>query len=83
MALSVLPHLVKLARDKQGRKEEMVILTATSGDTGKAALEGFADVPGTRIIVFYPRNGVSRIQELQMITQKGFESPCGGYPGQF
>lgn len=58
------------ARKNQADKE-IVILTATSGDTGKAAMAGFADVPGTRIIVFYPKGGVSRIQELQMRTQKG------------
>ncbi len=71
MALSILPHLLTTAARKNQVTNEIVILTATSGDTGKAALAGFADVPGTRIIVFYPKNGVSQIQELQMVTQKG------------
>lgn len=71
MALSILPHLLTTAAKKNNVKNDIVILTATSGDTGKAALAGFADVPGTKIIVFYPKNGVSRIQELQMVTQKG------------
>lgn len=71
MALSILPHLLTTSAKKNHVKNEIVILTATSGDTGKAALAGFADVPGTRIIVFYPKNGVSRVQELQMVTQKG------------
>ncbi|VTS12278.1 threonine synthase [Streptococcus pseudoporcinus] len=71
MALSVLPHLLTIAAKKQGVSNKVVILTATSGDTGKAAMAGFADVPGTEIIVFYPKNGVSKIQELQMTTQKG------------
>ena len=71
MALSILPHLLTTAAKKNHAKNEIVILTATSGDTGKAALAGFADVEGTRIIVFYPKNGVSKVQELQMVTQKG------------
>ena len=71
MALSILPHLLTTSAKKNQVKNEIVILTATSGDTGKAALAGFADVPGTKIIVFYPKNGVSPIQEKQMITQKG------------
>ncbi|MBO7358409.1 MAG: threonine synthase [Clostridia bacterium] len=71
VALSVLPRLISLAREQLGVKEETVILTATSGDTGKAALEGFRDVPGTRIIVFYPEGGVSDIQHMQMATQRG------------
>ncbi len=71
MALSILPHLMTTAAKKNQVEDEIVILTATSGDTGKAALAGFADVPGTRIIVFYPKEGVSRVQELQMVTQKG------------
>lgn len=71
MALSILPHLMTTAARKQNRKEKIVILTATSGDTGKAALAGFADVPGTSIIVFYPKDGVSKIQEKQMVTQAG------------
>ena len=71
MALSILPHLMTTAAKKNGVENEIVILTATSGDTGKAAMAGFADVEGTRIIVFYPKNGVSKVQELQMTTQKG------------
>ena len=71
MALSILPHLLTTSAKKNHAENEIVILTATSGDTGKAALAGFADVEGTRIIVFYPKDGVSRVQELQMVTQKG------------
>ena len=71
MALSILPHLMTTSAKKNHAENEIVILTATSGDTGKAALAGFADVEGTRIIVFYPKNGVSKVQELQMVTQKG------------
>lgn len=75
MALSILPHFMTTAAKKNHVDKEIVILTATSGDTGKAAMAGFADVPGTRIIVFYPKDGVSRVQELQMVTQKG-ENTC-------
>lgn len=71
MALSVLPKLMTVAAQKNNLENDIVILTATSGDTGKAALVGFADVPQTHIIVFYPENGVSDIQERQMVTQKG------------
>lgn len=71
MALSILPHLMITSAKKNHADKDIVILTATSGDTGKAALAGFADVPGTKIIVFYPKNGVSPIQEKQMVTQKG------------
>mgnify|MGYP005767167091 FL=1 len=71
MALSILPHLMTTAARKNQVHNDIVILTATSGDTGKGALAGFADVPGTRIIVFYPKDGVSPIQEKQMVTQKG------------
>ena len=71
MALSILPHLLTTSAKKNNVKNDIVILTATSGDTGKAALAGFADVEGTKIIVFYPKNGVSKVQELQMVTQKG------------
>lgn len=71
VALSVLPRLITAAEKAEGSSKDVVILTATSGDTGKAALEGFHDVPGTRIVVFYPYNGTSRVQELQMTTQKG------------
>lgn len=71
MALSILPYLLTTALKKENENKTIAILTATSGDTGKAALEGFADVPGTEIIVFFPRDGVSKIQALQMTTQKG------------
>ena len=83
MALSILPHLMTTAAKKNGVKNEIVILTATSGDTGKAAMAGFADVPGTRIIVFYPKDGVSRVQELQMLTQKGDNTSVVGIDGNF
>lgn len=83
MALSILPHLMTTAAKKNHVKNEIVILTATSGDTGKAAMAGFADVPGTRIIVFYPKDGVSRIQELQMLTQKGENTAVVGISGNF
>lgn len=71
VALSLLPQLISQARDMEGIEDEMLILTATSGDTGKAALEGFRDVPGTKIIVFYPHGGVSAVQQAQMATQEG------------
>ncbi|MBO4853879.1 MAG: threonine synthase [Oscillospiraceae bacterium] len=71
VALSLLPRFITAARQVQGVEDEIVILTATSGDTGKAALEGFRDVPGTRIIVFYPEGGVSPVQQMQMTTQEG------------
>ena len=71
MALSILPHLLTTAAKKNNVSDEIIILTATSGDTGKAALAGFAKVPGTKIIVFYPKDGVSPIQEKQMLTQEG------------
>lgn len=83
MALSILPHLLTTAAKKNGVTKEIVILTATSGDTGKAALAGFADVPGTKIIVFYPKGGVSRIQELQMVTQKGDNTAVVAIHGNF
>ena len=83
MALSILPHLMTTAARKNQIKNEIVILTATSGDTGKAALAGFADVPGTRIAVFYPKNGVSPVQERQMVTQKGENTFVVGIHGNF
>ncbi|MCC8067969.1 MAG: threonine synthase [Clostridiales bacterium] len=83
MALSILPYLMTTAAKKNHETREIVILTATSGDTGKAALAGFADVPGTRIIVFYPKNGVSAIQEKQMVTQKGANTCVIGIRGNF
>lgn len=83
MALSILPHLMTTAAKKNNVKNEIVILTATSGDTGKAAMAGFADVPGTKIIVFYPKHGVSPIQEKQMVTQKGANTYVVGITGNF
>ena len=83
MALSILPYLMVTAAKKNKAKNEIVILTATSGDTGKAALAGFADVPGTKIIVFYPKHGVSPIQEQQMVTQKGDNTCVIGIEGNF
>ena len=83
MALSILPHLMITSARKNNIKNDIVILTATSGDTGKAALAGFADVEGTRIVVFYPKNGVSAIQERQMVTQKGDNTHVVGIKGNF
>lgn len=83
MALSILPHLLITSAKKNNVKNDIVILTATSGDTGKAALAGFADVKGTKIIVFYPKNGVSPIQEKQMVTQKGDNTYVIGINGNF
>ena len=71
MALQVMPHLLRAALVKTGEKKQVCILVATSGDTGKAALEGFRDVAGTKIFVFYPSDGVSDVQKLQMRTQQG------------
>jgi threonine synthase len=83
MALSILPHLLTTAARKNNISDDIVILTATSGDTGKAALAGFADVRGTKIIVFYPKDGVSRVQEKQMVTQKGDNTYVIGIKGNF
>ncbi len=83
MALSILPHLLTKAARKNNINDDIVILTATSGDTGKAALAGFADVKGTKIIVFYPKDGVSRVQEKQMVTQKGDNTYVIGIKGNF
>lgn len=83
MALSILPHLLTTSARKNHITNEIVILTATSGDTGKAALAGFADVEGTSIIVFYPKNGVSAIQERQMVTQRGKNTKVVGITGNF
>ena len=83
MALSILPHLLITSARKNNVKNDIVILTATSGDTGKAALAGFADVEGTKIVVFYPKNGVSPIQEKQMVTQKGANTHVVGIHGNF
>ena len=71
VALSMLPQLLTAAKAEKGEKRDILILTATSGDTGKAALEGFRDVPGVRICVFYPYGGVSQVQRAQMVTQEG------------
>lgn len=83
MALSILPYLLTTSAKKNQVKNDIVILTATSGDTGKAALAGFADVPGTKIIVFYPKHGVSPIQEKQMVTQRGANTSVVGIIGNF
>lgn len=83
MALSILPHLMTTAARKNHIQNEIVILTATSGDTGKAAMAGFADVPGTKIIVFYPKDGVSNIQEKQMVTQRGGNTYVVAIKGNF
>lgn len=83
MALSILPYLLKTASKRLNIEKEIVILTATSGDTGKAALEGFADVDGTKIIVFFPEDGVSQIQKRQMVTQRGKNTFVVGIEGNF
>lgn len=83
MALSILPHLLTTSAKKNDVKNDIVILTATSGDTGKAAMAGFANVPGTKIVVFYPKGGVSPIQEKQMVTQKGDNTFVVGINGNF
>ncbi len=83
MALSILPYLLITATKKENENKKICILTATSGDTGKAALEGFADVPGTEIIVFYPSQGVSEVQERQMITQEGDNTHVFAIEGNF
>lgn len=83
MALSILPYLLTTSAKKQGVNNKIVILTATSGDTGKAAMAGFSDVPGTEIIVFYPKDGVSKVQELQMTTQTGENTHVIAIDGNF
>ena len=83
MALSILPYLMTTAAAKNGSGKEIVILTATSGDTGKAALAGFAGVKGTKIMVFYPKHGVSSIQERQMVTTVGANTRVIGINGNF
>lgn len=83
MALQLLPQLLSKALKKTGEKKEIVILVATSGDTGKAALEGFKDVEQTKIIVFYPREGVSKIQRLQMVSQEGQNVAVVSVQGNF
>ena len=83
MALQMLPHLLTASVKKCGETSEICILVATSGDTGKAAMDGFADVSGTRIVVFYPNDGVSDIQKLQMTTQRGNNVLVSGIIGNF
>ena len=83
MALQLLPHILTKAIEKVGEKKTVVILVATSGDTGKAALAGFSDVAGTKIVVFYPSGGVSDIQKLQMVTQKGGNVSVVAVKGNF
>jgi len=83
MALSILPHILKVSVSKLNIGKDIIILTATSGDTGKAALEGFANVDGTKIIVFYPKEGVSQIQERQMTTQEGNNTYVIAIEGNF
>ena len=83
IALQVLPYLLTSSIRTLGLDSEVLILTATSGDTGKAALEGFKDVPGTRIVVFYPAAGVSHIQELQMTTTRGQNTHVVAVNGNF
>ena len=83
MALQMLPHLLTASAKKTGDNRIITILVATSGDTGKAALDGFSDVDGSKIMVFYPKDGVSEIQRLQMITQKGSNVCVCGVDGNF
>ena len=83
MALSILPYLLTTATKKEHEDKKICILTATSGDTGKAALEGFADVAGTEIIVFFPNQGVSQVQERQMVTQEGKNTHVYAIEGNF
>ena len=83
MALQILPYFLTTSMKMTGEDKEIIILVATSGDTGKAALEGFRDVNGTRIIVFYPDNGVSEIQKLQMVTQRGNNVSVAAVKGNF
>ena len=81
--MQLLPHLLVNSLRVVGDKRDVVILVATSGDTGKAALEGFRDAPGTRIMVFYPENGVSAIQRLQMVTREGNNTRVVAVQGNF
>ena len=83
VALSMLPQLLTAAKQVKGVSEDILILTATSGDTGKAALEGFRDVPGVRICVFYPHGGVSQVQRAQMVTQEGGNVAVCAVEGNF
>jgi len=83
IALQVMPHLLTASLRKTGEKRDVCILVATSGDTGKAALEGFRDVPGIKIMVFYPHDGVSEVQKLQMTSQRGANVNVAGIQGNF
>jgi len=83
MALQLLPQLMSAARAKEGERDTILILVATSGDTGKAALEGFADADGIEIMVFYPDGGVSPVQRLQMVTQTGANVSVTAVRGNF
>ena len=83
MALSILPYLLTTSMKKEKEDKKVCILTATSGDTGKASLEGFADVEGTEIIVFYPNEGVSEVQERQMVSQEGANTHVFAINGNF
>ncbi|MCL2562756.1 MAG: threonine synthase [Oscillospiraceae bacterium] len=83
MALQMLPHLLTASLEKTGEERQVCILVATSGDTGKAALDGFADVARTKILVFYPKDGVSDVQRLQMVTQAGANVGVLGVAGNF
>lgn len=83
VALQLLPHLSRLSKEMTGEARELFVLVATSGDTGKAALEGFVDVPGTRCAVFFPEEGVSEAQRLQMLTQPGSNTHVIAVEGNF
>ena len=83
VALSMLPQLLTAVKAQKGMEQDILILTATSGDTGKAALEGFRDVPGVRICVFYPHGGVSQVQRAQMVTQEGSNVAVCAVEGNF
>jgi threonine synthase len=83
MALSILPHMLRISTEKEGQAGKIVILTATSGDTGKAALEAFRDAEGVSIVVFYPEKGVSPMQKRQMVTQEGDNTFVFGVQGNF
>lgn len=83
VALQLLPHLLVEGKQKLNRDEETVILVATSGDTGKAALDGFKDVEGTRVLCYYPKDGVAQLQEIQMNTQKGSNVHVVSVEGNF
>lgn len=82
-ALLFLPQIMKLAKEKENINDEIIILAATSGDTGKAALEGFSDIDGFKVLVYYPKDGVSQVQKMQMLTQKGSNVKVVGIKGDF